>query len=100
MKKSILILTSLILCILTFSQCKKELDQTATIIRDCTGVYLRIQGEDFQVCNIEKVVSYKNGDVVKVDFSRIKECKGTAKDVVVCYMLHENQGWVQVHQIQ
>jgi hypothetical protein len=33
------------------------------------------------------------------DFKKIDECKGSAADDIVCMMLHENEGWIEVTSI-
>lgn len=83
-----------------FSSCKKELNQTVTVIRDCTGTYLRFDGKDYQVCNLETVASFTDGATAKVAFKRIGECNGSAKNLIVCHMLHPNEGWIEVRSIE
>jgi len=84
----------------TFSGCKKELNQTVTVIRDCTGTYLRFDGKDYQVCNLETVASFTDGATAKVAFRKISECNSSARDVFVCKMLHANEGWIEVRSIE
>ncbi len=92
----------LILLVLTamFTSCKKEGNQTVTVERDCTGTYLRLDGKDYQVCNLEKVSSFSDGTTVTATFKKIKECNGSAKDGIVCHMLHGNEGWIEVEKIK
>ena len=71
-----------------------------TVIRDCTGTYLRLDGKDYHVCNLEKVSSYPNGTNVVVTFKKIKDCTGLANDAIVCQMLHANEGWIEVEKIK
>lgn len=97
MKKTICITTTIFL--LTLFACKKERNKTVTVVRDCTGTYLRFEGKDYHVCNLEKVSTFTDGATVKATFKKIKECNGSAKDAIVCYVLHENEGWVDVEKI-
>ena len=98
MKKLISIVT--IVFLLTLFACKKEQNKTVTVIRDCTGTYLCLDGKDYQVCNLEKVSSFTDGATVTATFKKIKECNGSAKDAIVCYMLHANEGWIEVDKIK
>jgi hypothetical protein len=100
MKKSNLIFLILLVLTALFPSCKKERNQTVTVERDCTGTYLRLDGKDYQVCNLEKVSSFSDGATVIATFKKINECKGSAKDAIVCYMLHANEGWIEVDKIK
>ena len=85
-----------------FLSCKKECgkSQTVTVVKDCTGTYLRVDGKDYLVCNREKVSSFADGTTVNASFKKINECDGSAKDAFVCMMFHENEGWIKVEKIQ
>lgn len=98
MKKIICFTTSVFL--VTLFACKKETNKSVTVVRDCTGTYLRFEGKDYHVCNPEKVSSYTEGTTVEATFKKIKECNGLAKDGAVCYMVHENEGWVDVEKVK
>jgi hypothetical protein len=78
MKKLICIVSALIL--MAFS-CRKEPEQM-TVLRDCTGVYLRLDNKDYHVCNPEKVSSFPDGAVVTASFKRVNECNGSAKTLL------------------
>jgi hypothetical protein len=84
----------------TLSSCKKERNETVTVIRDCTGTYLRNYGKDFHVCNPEKVASFENGTEVLSTYKKIRDCNGSAKDAIVCLMVHKNEGWIEVIKIE
>ena len=84
----------------TLASCKKERNKTVTVIKDCTGAYLRDNGKDFHVCNPEKVASFENGSEVISNYKKLKVCNGSAKDDIVCEMLHINEGWVEVEKIE
>lgn len=68
-----------------------------TVIKDCIGSYLRFNGKDYQICNIEIVESFENGVEVEASFERIEDCKN---NWAVCFMLHENEGWINVTEIE
>jgi galactitol-specific phosphotransferase system IIB component len=87
------------LAILALPFCKKAAVSTSVVIKDCTGVYLRSNGKDYHVCNTETTEPFANGTNVSVTFKKIRECNGTAKKAIVCAMLHQNEGWVEVTKI-
>ena len=96
MKRIMLALSGLVLL---SASCNKggceEPSAPMTIIRDCTGTYLRDGGKDYNVCNLEAVSAYPNGTKVTARYRKIPVCSD-ANDRIVCYMLHENEGWVEV----
>lgn len=92
-----LIFAALLIC--TAASCKKQDLESITVVKDCTGTYLRYEGKDYQVCNIEKLMSYSDGEMVHANFRKIEKCNGTAMDVIVCFMLHPNEGWIEVERI-
>lgn len=94
MKKIIFIATTITL--LTLVACKKEKNETITVVRDCTGTYLRLNGKDYNVCNFERVASFPDGVSVIATFRKIKNCTSRA----VCHIFHENEGWIHVEKIK
>jgi hypothetical protein len=85
---------------LTAFGCKKELHKTAEIIRGCTGTYLRIDGKNYKVCNLEKVASFTNGTTVEASFKKISGCKGSGNFPVTCYMGYDFDSWIEVKRIK
>ena len=69
-----------------------------TVIKDCTGSYLRFNGNDYHICNIETVKDYYDGTEVEASFNKIDDC--SESDEVVCQMLHKNKGWIKVTKIE
>lgn len=84
----------------TAASCKKQDLEKMTVVKDCTGTYLKYEGKDYHVCNLQKLESYADGDLVNANFIQIKECNGSANDEIVCYMLHPNEGWIEVQRIR
>ena len=68
------------------------------VIKDCTGKYLRFNEKDYHICNIEIVENYNNGAEVKASFKKIDDCQDN--DEIVCEMLHNNEGWINVTKIE
>jgi len=80
--------------------CEKERTEKVTVIKDCTGSYLRFDGKDYLICNREKAEPFSDGTIVTATFKAIKNCTGSAKDAIVCMMYHQNEGWIEVEKIQ
>jgi SH3-like domain-containing protein len=71
-----------------------------TVVKDCTGTYLRYKEKDYHVCNLEMTSSYENGALVTATVKKIKECKGSAMNEIVCAMIHDNEGWILIEKIK
>jgi hypothetical protein len=82
--------------LLTGFACTKSDMQEAIIVRDCTGTYVRINNQDFFVCNKEKIADFKDGEDVKVSVQTLDGCNSND---VVCMMFHESAGFVKVKQV-
>lgn len=95
-----LFILALFLGSISFVSCKKEYDKKVTLVRDCSGTYLRLNEKDYHVCNPEKVAAYKDNETLVATFTKLKECRGSANDAIVCMMYHENEGWIQVEYIK
>jgi len=95
MEKQILILA--ILSFTTFISCTKMNNKDVTVIKDCTGSYLRFNDDDYQICNIEIVENYDNGSKVVASFKKIDNCE---YDHAVCLMIHKSEGWISVTEIE
>ncbi len=96
MKKSLLITTIAVL--LTLFSCKRETN-TMTVVKDCTGTYLRIHGKDFKVCNLGKLSSVPAGATVTATLKKIDNCK-SLDDRFFFMMFHENEGWVEIVKLK
>ena len=102
MKKAILFISAF--TALSFASCNKMHDckkdkkdwSKSQIIRDCTGTYLRFEGKDFHVCNLETVAQRADGEYIYAEFTKTQNCTGSGADEIVCQMVHENAGWVTV----
>jgi hypothetical protein len=100
MKKYILILPFILSLSVFTTSCKKDKSETMTVVRNCTGTYLRLDGKDYHVCNLEMVEPFSDGESVSVEFKKIKECHGSANEVIICQMVYENEGWIEVESIE
>ncbi len=70
------------------------------VVKDCTGTYLRFEGKDYHVCNLEMLAPYTDSAEVTATFKKTTECSGSAKDAIVCQMIHANEGWITVEKIE
>jgi hypothetical protein len=75
--------------------CKKEKLRSMTVVKDCTGVYLRVDGKDYHVCNDGLLEKYSSGASVMATVKTISDCPEQS-DRIVCMMFHENEGWVEI----
>lgn len=98
--KRILFSGALLLASVAVLSCNKERNKKMTVIRDCSGTYLRFNEKDYRVCNLERVADYEDNANVTVTYKKLEECTGTGADAIVCAMYHPNEGWIQVIKIK
>ncbi|MCD9853342.1 hypothetical protein LUD75_01395 [Epilithonimonas sp. JDS] len=87
---------------LSIFSCKSVHDrlQTGTIVRDCTGTYVRVaENEDYLVCNADILAAKKDGGKVSVVYDYTKEC-AERDGKIMCMMYHENKGMIRVKSIK
>jgi hypothetical protein len=85
MRKAILILT---IILLTAVSCKKRTQGTMTVIKDCTGTYLRYADKDYPICNEDKLDEFTNGTVVDASFVNDDKCVSGRQH---CAMVHGHE---------
>jgi hypothetical protein len=90
----------MILAMITLFSCAKGTYEQMTIVRDCSGTYLRQDGKDYHVCNAEKVSEYSNGKTLTVTCKQLAGCNNPAADQVTCKLFHYNEGWVEVVKVK
>jgi len=83
-----------------FFSCKKEMNETVTVIKDCTGAYLRRNGIDYKVCNPEKLSSFQNEINVSASFKQLTACNGSTDHAPTCYMIHQFNSWIEIKNIK
>jgi hypothetical protein len=98
MKKGTLITATIFL--LMISGCRREYDQQVTVVRDCTGTYLRLDGLDYQVCNPQAVASFSDAAAVIASFRKVHACNGSGGDETICDRFHQSEGWIEVAEIR
>ena len=87
----------LLILLTTFLSCSKVNNKNMIVIKDCTGSYLRFNDKDYHICNMEVVDNFDNGTEVEASFKKIDECDNNWSE---CYMLHDNEGWINVTKIE
>lgn len=83
-----------------FLSCKRIRNESMTVVKDCTGSYLRYKGKDYRVCNLEMTSSFEDGVIVTATIKKIKECNGSAMNEIVCATTHDNEGWIHIEKIK
>lgn len=74
--------------------CQAGESQTITMVRDCTGSYLRINEKDYQLCNPEMLTDFADGSTLHLEYQLVDSCKEQTPSGPVCAMYHEKEGWV------
>ena len=64
-------------------------------MRDCTGTYIRVNKEDYLVCNNEMLWDKKEGETVSVIYDFEKTCK-ELENKATCMMYHEHKGKIRI----
>lgn len=83
------------------SSCKKEQTES-TVIRDCTGTYLRFDSIDWPVCNSDFISDVPTGESINVTYKKVGNGKCADKGKPVCMLFHPNTAdeWVKVTKIK
>jgi hypothetical protein len=97
-KRNLIIGCVSILLVSSLISCSKEFHK-ATIDRDFTGTYLRMNGKDFFVCNSLMVHSYPEGAEIEVKFNSEDSCLEDSNQII-CFMHHANSGAIQITEIK
>ena len=92
-------LLTITLAILT--SCNKE-NTSATVIRDCTGTYLRFSSKDWPVCNSDFISEIPNNEKIKVTYKKVESGKCVDKGKPVCMMVHPNTAkeWIEITKVK
>jgi len=87
----ILVLSSFLL-----AGCKKN-NKMATVIKNCTGYYLRVDGKEYRVCNYMKLNAYSHGISIEVNFKEIKKCDS---DQIACQLAYPYESDIRVTYVR
>lgn len=78
----------LIIVLLATTACKKRTRGTMTVIKDCTGSYLRLDDKDYTIGNEDKLDKFEDGTVVDVVFIKDDKCVSSR---VHCMTVHVHE---------
>lgn len=96
--KNIRVLFILVILVGIASSCSKW-SKKMEVIRDCTGVYLKLDSKEYKVCNESKLDNVATGEKIKVDYDVLTECFGLIEQPV-CMMYHEYEDLIEVVRIK
>lgn len=68
----------------------------ATVVKDCSGVYLRINFKDHLVCNDEMLSNIPDNGIIAVDFHKENNCISYE---TVCMLYHPYEDVIVVDKI-
>jgi len=85
--------------LIIISSCSEINNRDMTVVKDCTGSYLRFNNKDYHICNYEIVDEFDDETEVKASFNKIETCPNIY-DLVVCEMYHKNEGLINVTKIE
>lgn len=78
--------------------CNKVQERQMTVIRDCTGTYLRLDQKDYKVCNTAETNIFPTGTLVKASFKSIGDCSQAPE--FDCELYHPSDGWIKIVHIE
>lgn len=81
---------------LSLSGCTDSQTQTAIVIKNCTGSYLRFEDNDFKICNQEIIESYQEDEVITANLRHIDHCSYD----YACNLYYPFEGWVEILEIE
>lgn len=94
MKKLVCFLT--ILAVSLFISCGKKNYEPATVVRNCTGTYLRINSKHYFVCNPQKIASYGDQSQIKAAYAICSQC---SDGYFHCEMLWPFDGYLIIDKV-
>lgn len=92
----IIAISGLFSCTKDMVMAKKE---KMTVTRDCSGTYVKYAGNDYLVCNDDKLKSFKEGDSIFVTMRKVDQCRDDGSNKAVCLLYHENKGMVEIVEV-
>jgi len=80
--------------------CTKNDYQTGKIINDCSGVYFRMNNDDYLICNNSMVRDLETGTEIKIKYQVIDECE--KQNNPPCYLpfFHEYKSIILISKIK
>lgn len=97
MKKTALILALLFLS-LSISSCNK-ISSEMTVVKNCTGVYLKNNNNSYRVCNYNLLDDYQDGDKINITVKKTESCIEESP-FNICYLNYPSKGVVEILNIK
>ena len=85
------------LLVFTVSSCQK-MNGKMTVVKNCTGTYLKYLGKSYLVCNEEVMLKYQNNDKVHATVKKITDCD--FKNEPMCMYYYHSHGIVEVLKVK
>lgn len=92
-------------CLFIIAGCHKnkgvpipDFSGSMTVVKDCSGDYLRYLKKDYLICNKQLLSGYNSGDAITASIRKITDCSENRGPV--CYLYHANEGWAELLSIQ
>lgn len=78
--------------------CSKQKQSNARVVKNCTGNYLTIKGNDYLICNESIVADYVSGDEVYVHYEKTNgnDCDFNE---AMCLMVHDYKGIIIIKSV-
>lgn len=92
----------MLLLLIIMPSCNRKYNQSASIVRDCTGTYLRWQNADHYIVNDETTDDFNDAEEVKVTFKDVTKNadKITFENESNCMLYHAIEGFVEIKKIE
>lgn len=94
------LLSSIAVLSLLMACSKDKLEQDITVVKDCSGSYLKIDGEDYLICNHDIVENHEDGAIVDASYEIVVDCPSTNDTSFVCMLYHQHEGLILVSSIE
>lgn len=97
--KKIVIIASMMLAL---AGCRKK-TETVTVVKDCTGTYLRFNNRDHPVCNYEALEDVASGSEAEITYVRAGKNNCDGRERPVCAMPHHypvDDQWLIVKKVR
>ena len=93
--KHILLSIVVVVAYLGLSGCTDSQTQSGTVIKNCTGSYLRFDDNVYKLCNPEIIESYPGGEIITVVL-RYDQCTFDFE----CYLHFPFEEWIEILEIE
>lgn len=96
------LLLVLLILIIILPSCNRKYSQSASIVRDCTGTYLRWKNADYYILNDEITDEFNDAEEVNVTFKDVTKNtdKLTFENESNCMLYHAIEGIVEIKKIE